>query len=128
MEAWISLNKNHINNKGQVNYTRFGKAIPDIENKLDVCKYFGVSIERAENIVKQLMSDSRVICKPHKPAGDSQRKVIENIETVIEEKKDIEQKDISEKTNKELKVMLDEKNIEYSNNATKKELLDLLKD
>lgn len=80
MEAWIKYK-----GAGTDHYCRFGREIPKIENKVDICKFFGVNKEKAKYIAGKLLSDSRVECKIHKSASDSVRKEADKIEEKIEE-------------------------------------------
>lgn len=86
MEAWIKYKGANTDN-----YCRFGKEIPKIEVKIDICRYFGVSKERAKYISEKLLSDSRIQCKLHKSASDSVRKEQVEIENKIEDIEEIKE-------------------------------------
>ncbi len=84
-------------------YVRFGKQIPVIEMKIDICKYFGCDEKREKFIISQLSSDKKISCKIQKTAGDTARK--EQIE--------IEAKALNkEKLDKEIKEKFEKINIE----------------
>ena len=86
MEAWIKYKGAHTDN-----YCRFGKEIPKVEVKIDICRFFGVNPERAKYIASKLLSDSRVECKIHKSASDSVRKEQVELEKKIEVKEQIKE-------------------------------------
>jgi hypothetical protein len=70
----------------QHNYSRWGKVIPTIESKVDLCKYFGkCDIEKAKFYARQLQNDNKVSIQLVRGAGDTNRKIVEEIE---EEKKE----------------------------------------
>lgn len=78
MEAWIKYKGNTTDH-----YCRFGKEIPKIEMKIDICNYFNCTFERAQFIAKQLLSDIKIECKLHKSASDSVRNIQVNIEKEV---------------------------------------------
>jgi hypothetical protein len=108
MEAWIKYNLNENTH----NYTRFGKEIPHQEVKIDICKYFGCNLERAEYIARKLQLDPKVKFKLHKPAGNSGRSKVEKIEkeaekkVVEEKKKEIDKKVTNEVKTKEIPTII----------------------
>lgn len=55
------------------NYVRYGKVIPHQEIKVDLCKFFSCSKDRAAFIANQLMSDRRVKCSLLKDTSSAVR-------------------------------------------------------
>lgn len=95
MEAWIKYK-----GSDKDTYTRFGKVIPKIEMKIDICSYFGCNAERAKFIASQLLSDSRIECRLNKSAGDSVREMAEKIEA-----KALNKNKFKEEVNKKFEVI-----------------------
>ena len=60
MEVWIKYN-----GKSE-NYTRYGKAIPKKETKIDLASFFGIKEEQCKQRIKDLSSDRDLWIKEHK--------------------------------------------------------------
>jgi hypothetical protein len=99
MEAWISLKQGHPQNVGDVNYTRYGVTIPKRETKIDICKAFKCSPEKAKYYADKLKSDSRIKCTIHKSAGETKRK---DAEKIIKKHEDMKVEAVKKEIDKEV--------------------------
>lgn len=87
MEAFIQY-KGDIND----NYNRFGKVIPKEEKRIDIKSFFECDNQKEQFIINKLLNDNKVFFKLVKPAGDTARKFVEEIEKKAEENTEIKKR------------------------------------